>query len=440
MRKNAKITKVLVLIYSSFKSNRLIYTLDQIFKSRLLLDYTLVDKQELIDSEELIKINYSHEPIADAWQITPTQLLDGLDIDRSYRPQSPNFNDSLAYPVCRIDVFSFVFFHLSRYEEYQIKERDKHGRFEARNSCLYSKNGFHAYRYPVLDILIDQLKAVLTEKYGLKWIVQEPSIFASLDIDSFYAYKGRGLARNLAAIARDCMRLRPGEIFKRLTVLTGMEQDPNDNFDYQLKVLEFQNLKAHYFIQSGPYGPYDKNISPSHTKVSETLKRLKNAGHEIGIHPSYQSESDSIKIKSEIELLESSLGSKITHSRQHFLRLKLPETYRALIECGIEHDWSMGYSEDFGFRAGTSLPFKWFDLLANCSTELTIHPFCAMDVTFKEHMRMNAKRCMEETAQSRRWLQSKNLPFTFIFHNESLSEHRGWKGWRNVFENWTSKT
>jgi len=28
--------------------------------------------------------------------------------------------------------------------------------------------------------------------------------------------------------------------------------------------------------------------------------------------------------------------------------------------------------------------------------------------------------------------------FTFIAHNESLSESAGWKGWTNVFDSWAT--
>lgn len=73
------------------------------------------------------------------------------------------------------------------------------------------------------------------------------------------------------------------------------------------------------------------------------------------------------------------LGSPVTKSRQHFLKFTLPETYLALIECGIEDDYSLGWPNEVGFRASIAASFPFFDLIKNQQTKLQLHPLSVMD-------------------------------------------------------------
>lgn len=433
MRKDAKIIKVLVLIYSSFKSPRLFYVLNYLFSQRLGLEYRVLEKLESTDLEETIHISYGETVKKGALHFKADRLLKESEISKT----TGGFR--YADPYNCADPFAFIFFHLSRYEEYICSERDQHDRFKAGDSVLYHKDAESLLYFPVVDTLVLQL----AENIG-KVLDREikplgshlPMVCPSIDIDSVFAYKGRPLYRHLAAMAKDAFSLRFPEIRKRLAVIGNRVKDPNDNFDYQFEVLG--NKKAVYFIQCGPYGAYDKNISLDNADFKAVLNDIISRGHEIAIHPSYGSDSRPDRIRQEKELLENTLNIRITKSRQHFLKMRLPETYRSLIACGIESDWTMGYSEESGFRAGTAFPFDWYDLEKDSPTSLQIVPFCFMDVVFKQFKQMNTEQCLQLTLPMRSNLIKNNLPFVFVFHNESLSRHRGWQGWEKVFEKWVN--
>jgi len=57
-------------------------------------------------------------------------------------------------------------------------------------------------------------------------------------------------------------------------------------------------------------------------------------------------------------------------------RINLPNTYRTLVEQEVTVDYSMGYQDYAGFRAGTSVPFLFYDLDYEIQTPLNIVPFC----------------------------------------------------------------
>ena len=94
----------------------------------------------------------------------------------------------------------------------------------------------------------------------------------------------------------------------------------------------------------------------------------------------------------------------------------------------------MGYSEINGFRAGTGSSFYWFNLNKNEATDLLIVPFVWMDVACKNFLKMNHDDAEQEVLKYKKICKENNTDFCFVYHNESLSEHRGWENWRKVFE------
>ena len=167
--------------------------------------------------------------------------------------------------------------------------------------------------------------------------------------------------------------------------------------------------------------------------IRDRLKAIDNK-HTIGIHPSYQAHLNPNKTAEEILTLEKIIDKKVEKSRQHFLRLSLPESYQLLIRLGITEDYTMGYPDAIGFRAGTSLPYNWFDLTNNQSTTLKIIPFSIMDVTLNQYLSLNIENSIRLIRQTIDQIIHVDGHFVFIWHNSSLSDDDPWKGWRKVFE------
>jgi hypothetical protein len=106
---------------------------------------------------------------------------------------------------------------------------------------------------------------------------------------------------------------------------------------------------------------------------------------------------------------------------------------------GIKEDYSMGYASCSGFRAGTCTSFLFYDLVSDCETNLVIHPFLVMDVTLKQYLGLNPGEALDRIYRLVEIVKAVNGTFTSLWHNESLSEHGVWKGWRSVFEGMVKK-
>jgi hypothetical protein len=114
--------------------------------------------------------------------------------------------------------------------------------------------------------------------------------------------------------------------------------------------------------------------------------------------------------------------------------LSLPETYRRLIDLGIQEDYTMGYAREAGFRAGTSFPFHFYDLDMEQSTHLKLFPFAVMEGTLKGYKNIPTSEAMNHIRPLVDEVKAVNGLFISLWHNESVAETREWAGWRAVYE------
>ena len=122
----------------------------------------------------------------------------------------------------------------------------------------------------------------------------------------------------------------------------------------------------------------------------------------------------------EKRMLEHVSGQGIHASRQHYIRMKIPQTYRQLQKQGITEDYSMGYGSHLGFRAGTGNSFSWYDVANETISPLRIYPFCFMDTTAHYETKLSAAEAFERLDAMSKKLQLTGSMMITVFHNFSL--------------------
>lgn len=427
----------MLLVYSSITTSRLKYTLDLIFQNILKISYKITNNKEEFSSFNGAKINYSEYPISDELFIYADRLL----FEKGIKDKEINVFTWEDMPVLfathpkyiiPFDPFAASFYLVSRYEEYLPHIKDEFERFHADQSIAFQK-GF--LQKPLVNIWAKKIKALIQEKYpSLKFPKQNFKYLSTIDIDNAYAYKEKGLMRTCGAYFKALFNFEFKEIVERTRVLLGVEQDPFDTYDIQLDILKRYNLKSIYFILIGEYGENDKNISRENRRFQSLIKSIADYA-EIGIHPSYASNEDTGKLKNEIERLSRILKREVTKSRQHFLKLSLPNTYRQLIDLDITNDYTMGYTTQIGFRASICTSFYYYDLDLDMSTKLKIHPFSVMDATLKYYMKIEAHHAINYIKPLIDEVKKVDGTFISLWHNDSLSNVSHWRGWKEVYEN-----
>ena len=426
----------MLLIYVPKITNRVKYIFSFIFKNILGIEFRITRDPEEFKKHTDTKLNYSSQPFADELFFMSRTILFETGIINQNITVSEYKGSKIFFSTGKtsslpFDPFAASFYLVSRYEEYLPQIRDKYDRFDAKESFAY-QNDF--LEKPVVNIWAKWIKEIIEEKYpGAVFPQKKYQYVSTIDIDNAYAYREKGLMRTIGGYFKSIIDLDFEQISERTRVLLGLEKDPYDTYDLQLEIQKKYNFKPIYFFLLGDYGINDKNLPIESKKFQSLIKTIGDYA-EIAIHPSFGSNQNPQKLEKEISRLSGVLNREITKSRQHFLKLIFPETYRNLINLDITDDYTMGFAQHIGFRAGTCTPFTFYDLDAEAETKLKIHPFAVMDATLKYYMKIAPQDAMKYIEPLIKEVKAVNGTFVSLWHNESLSNHREWHQWQSVYE------
>jgi len=398
-----------------------------------------IDKEEFIAFEGA-KLNYSSRQFDEELFFYATPLL----FERRIKQQRIKMSSYKDIPIFFIsknnsdlpfDPFAASFYLISRYEEYLTTTTDQHDRYQAENSLAYQNDFLHL---PVVDIWVQLLEKELEKRYkNLPIKKRKYTFIPTYDIDLAFAYKNKGILRNLGGYFVDLKRRNMDNMLQRFKVQIGQAVDPYDTFDWQIALHNKHNLKPIYFFLVGDYGQYDKNISILNLNYQRLIQSTGDF-YEVGIHPSYESNNKLHKLPDEIKNLSGVLKKQMEKSRQHFIKLKLPDTYQNLIELDVRADYTMGYPSQIGFRAGTASSFAFYDISLEIKTTLRVYPFMVMDVTLQQYLNLHPQKALEQVKGIIEQVKSVNGLFISLWHNHSLSNVHGWEGWRDMYEEMVS--
>ncbi len=417
-------------------TTRLRYTFDLIFKDILGIEYSFETDKDLFIQSKQPKITYDVHPIGDELFFYSAGILFEKGIEDQnlavidWAGTKGLFATHPKY-VIPFDPFAASFYMISRYEEYLPHHRDIHNRYDATESIAFKKDFLHQ---PVIDIYAHAIRDLITSRYPHFIFPERKYKFTStIDIDNAWAYLEKGILRTIGAFGKSLINLDTEEAVERLKVLLKMKADPYDTYDFQLELQKELKFKVIYFFLLGEYGTNDRNVPVDSRKLHSLIKSLADYA-DTGIHPSYGSNSNPERLRKELRILNQILKREVHNSRQHFLVLRIPETYRNLIDLDITDDYTMGYAIRPGFRAGTCTPFKFYDLDNEVKTNLTIHPFAVMDATLKFYMKLEPSEAMSIIGPLISEVKKVSGNFISLWHNESLSENKIWNGWKAVYE------
>jgi len=421
----------MITVYSSVKSSRLEYVLHFIFKNLLEIEFKWTQDSTNLDG---VILNYSDEILPfQNYQIQPSGfLVDGnwdfkkyiflKNKSNYFFPQEKGDHD--------FDILSSIFFIISRMEEYHTKDYDEHQRFISSNSSLVKLN---LEQNPIVDQWCFSLLSQLNAKFNVE--LTSPRKFhqyPTFDIDNAYAFKYKGFTRSFGSFFKDLISFRFYKLKQRLEFLVGKIKDPYDNYDYILEFLKTNQLKSIFFFLLGDYAKMDKNINHKHPYLINLIRSI-SKNHLTGIHPSYTSFNNLETLKMEVSRLDK-ITSNTSISRFHYLKFNFPTSYQILLKAGIKQDYSMGFSDRIGFRAGTCTPFYFYDIENECTTDLKIFPFVYMDGVLNDKLKFTPEYSSKLISKIKHEVRKVNGAFNAVWHNESLSNQDRWKGWRSVFE------
>ncbi len=419
-----------MLVYTPHITTRINYII-QLLSERWQIEVAVTDELKLFQQSNDAKIVYAEQRIDDSsFFLQSTGLLLQYDI-RKQHITCFDWSDSKAFFQTHddfgFDIFSAIFYLISRYEEYLEYEPDEYGRYAHWNSIAWKKKFLHQ---PIIDVWLMKFEAKLKDHNSS--LITHRSSFRFLptyDIDIAWSYKHKGWLRSIAAAIA-----HPSTIAKRLGVFSGKEKDPYDSYD-RLQQLHDQHAlqPIYFFLLAERNSEYDKNISPKKTALQQLIRSTA-AKATVALHPSTESAVNLSALQNEKSILEWIVRKPIKQTRNHYIQFHLPHSYRILIANGFTDEHSMGYGTVNGFRASTSHSFLWYDLEKEETTALRVHPFAYMEANSFYELHHSPEEALEEMKKLCEEVKKVNGTFITIFHNHMLGTDPMFKGWKEMYE------
>ena len=378
-------------IYVKNNTPRVEYIFTFLLEELLGLRITFSSNLEEFSNIESPKISYHNGSITGEPFFYPANLLfeesltENLHIEIKHHRSIPYFFE-VNKGALGFDVFAASFYLLARYEEYIYPNHvDEHGRFLATQSIAY-KNDF--LTKPIIQYWAQWIKEKLTECFpSLSFKKHSFQPHLTIDVDALFAYSNKPFTKKIGSLTKTFLNPKQNTS-SQLKAYQNKEEDPFNNFSYFQALNTRFTVPLIFFIHTGNKSKYDPGFY-SNQQSKEAIRQMESFA-QMGLHPSYNSLKKLDTLQKEKQVLESLSQIEIDKSRQHYLIIHWPRSYQNLIQTGIKHDYSMGYTTHLGFRASIAHPFPFFDLVHNRPSHLIIHPFCIMDLVLERNQLTSA--------------------------------------------------
>ncbi|WP_040278763.1 polysaccharide deacetylase family protein [Psychroserpens damuponensis] len=423
----------MLLVYTHKITPRVRYAFKHLCTRILGVPVSFTTTVEEFIAHDSIKMSYTRQPLSNELFIRNHDLLyeQGLsDLDINVQDWNGTkcffpTGDKSALPF---DIFAASFYLLSRYEEYLPHVKDDYGRFTATESLAYKANFL---KQPVVDIWAYNLKAILEERFeDFTFPKRTYNIQPVIDVPMAYYYKQKGLLRTIGGGLTDLFRFKLKRLYQRFLVLFGFERDPYDTFKWIINKQKQYKFKFIFFFLIGDFSTYDKNININKKKFVSLIKSVGDYS-KVGLKASYFALDDIAILKKEKKKMEYITNYELESTRNSFSKINLPSSYRNLIELEVKKDFTMGYLDYFGFRAGTCTPFLFYDLDYEIQTPLLINSFHCIDhALLKLHSQLDKQEALQRLINA---VKQVDGTFTPVFHNYSFGKDPSWKGFKQLF-------
>lgn len=337
------------------------------------------------------------------------------------------------------DIPGLIYWLLARCEEVHppIHLLDAHSRFPSTSSHA-SQHGY--LDRPLVDEWIDILAQLIyrlwpsisTNQHHFQTIVSH-----DVDAPSAYAFgRRRTVLRQLAhRVIQDydfSWVLNSPEILRSRSNYL-LSEDPFNTFDWLMSQSESAGISSSfYFICGRTHQKLDALYEPEHPIIRSLMRRIFSRGHQIGLHPSYNTFTDPQAFSLEAQRLRQiaaleGIEQSLWGGRMHFLRWQWPITAYCWAQSGFQYDSTLGYADSPGFRCGTCHEYPMFDPIAQVSLNLIQRPLVAMEVSLisKRYLGFGVS---QSTFRALKLLQERCRAvrgnFTLLWHNNNLVDSK----------------
>jgi hypothetical protein len=349
------------------------------------------------------------------------------------------------YHVIHYDVLGLTYWMLNRVEEVGRTDLDHHGRFPAVHSHAYQHNYLER---PIVDEWLHILGQVIQRQWPEVSLKQHQfSMKVSHDVDSPSRYRFVSTKKLIKCMAGDLIKRQDvkGAMSAPLIRLSSKDYlaraDSFNTFDWIMDRSDKYNLiSAFYFICGRTDPKKDADYEIEHPIIRNLMRCMHERGHEIGLHPSYNSFQSPDIIKQEADRLrivmrEENIQQSVFGGRMHYLRWEHPTTLQAWNDAGMTYDSTLSYADRPGFRCGTCFEFPAFNSVTQQVLKIRIRPLIVMESTVIAERYMGlgyGDSAYEKFKKLKEYCRLVNGCFTLLWHNSHLVNQVDFKMYEKV--------
>ena len=429
----------MLLVYTPKITPRIRYIFKHIFFIMLELDMRVTNSVEDFVVHNGPKLSYSNKPLGNELFFYSSALLldqgiQDISIDILNIKNNPIFfhvPDKSAMPF---DIFAASFYLISRYEEYLPHLKDSKGRFHYKESLAY-KNNF--LEKPIVDIWVYELKQIMNNKFDdiIKTPTLKKKILPILEVSDPYMFRHKSFLLSFFQALNSIWNLNFNNLLNQIYVLLRITKDPYLEYDFlidKFKNIKYDLLSFFRYTQNSFDSGAISIFNSSHNQL------IKNVSDKIplGLLVSFFAQKNIKILKNEMNSL-----TKLTHRSSHKVRLNfgilsLSETYPMLVQNEVLEDYSMGYVNSLGYRASTSIPFYYYDLMNEVQSPLKIYPVAVTELALRK---LSSQKAFDVIRKYYSKLPLENSIFGFAFTPRILSKSHENLSWRSSFLEYISE-
>ena len=205
--------------------------------------------------------------------------------------------------------------------------------------------------------------------------------------------------------------------------------DPYNTFDWIMDLSDqHKTTSAFYFFGGRTCAPRDADYDINHPAIRSLMRHIHDRGHEIGLHPSYNTYQEPEAIATEAQQLRNicsaeGIQQKEWGGRMHYLRWEHPTTLYGWEQAKMTYDSTLGYADHPGFRCGTCFEYPAFDPIKQKRLNIRIRPLIAMDSSVVSPLYLGlgtGAAAYSKFIELKECCRKVKGSFTLLWHNSEL--------------------
>lgn len=327
-------------------------------------------------------------------------------------------------------------------DEQRSSNADRFGRVPPSDNFLAARS---LERQPVVDRFAMELRKAVVAAAGRRPVIlvapwpegRRWAMAMTHDLD-VVALWPVFTAMRVAELAR---KGRARDILATLTsAAAGVAGDPV--WDAARRVLGVEHrhgIRSTWFIITGTptlgtMRAGDVTYAPESPAARRIVEAVRDGGHEIGLHGSFETWTDADRFRAQRHRLEQLTGRPVAGVRQHFLRMRPGQTHGAMHAAGFRYDSTYGFADRSGFRLGTAQPSPAWSAALDTPLAIDTVPFIWMDRALSKYRGIEDPRAwIDDALELAGVCRDVEGVWTGIWH-PNLSSPLGFPGAEEAFD------